>query len=146
MALQQLMARLPAVIALTLALAGLALASVGVYGVISQIVTKRTREIGIHIALGAGRSQVVRLVAMKTLRPVAWGVMIGGVGAVGLSLVVRSFISAPDVPDLTFGAGAFSLPVFGAVVGVLLVIVMAALVVPLRRAVTVDPVRTLRSD
>ena len=146
MALQQLMARLPAVIALTLALAGLALASVGVYGVIAQIVTKRTREIGIHIALGAGRSQVVRLVAMKTLRPVAWGVMIGGVGAVGLSLVVRSFISAPDVPDLTFGAGAFSLPVFGAVVGVLLVIVMAALVVPLRRAVTVDPVRTLRSD
>lgn len=146
MALQQLMARLPAVIALSLALAGLTLASVGVYGVIAQIVTKRTREIGIHMALGAGRVQVVRLVAVKTLRPVAWGATIGAVGAVGLSLAVRSFIAAPDVPDFTFGAGAFSPAVFSVVLGALLVVVAAALIVPLRRAVNVDPVRTLRSE
>lgn len=146
MALQRLMARVPAVIALVLALAGLALASVGVYGVISQIVTRRTREIGIHLALGARRRQVVWIVATKALRPVAWGVMIGGIGALGLSLAFRAFIAAPDVPDLTFGGGAFNPSVLGGVLGVLLVVIAAALIVPTRRAVMVDPARTLRAE
>lgn len=146
MALQRLMSRLPATIALLLALAGLALASVGVYGVISQIVTRRTREIGIHLALGAGRRSVLWLVARKTLRPVASGAIAGGIGAFGLSLALRSLIAMPDVPDLTFGAGAFNPAVFASVFGVLLVVVMAALIVPARRAVMVDPVRTLRAE
>jgi len=146
MALQRLMATFPATIALVLAVAGLALASVGVYGVVSQIVTRRTREIGIHIALGAARRSVVWLVATKTLRPVAWGAAIGGISAFALSLVLRAFISAPDVPDLTFGAGTFNPAVFAGVLAVLLIVVIAALIVPARRAIMVDPVRTLRSD
>lgn len=146
MALQRLMASTPAMIALVLALAGLALASVGVYGVISQIVTRRTREIGIHLALGAGRRRVLWLVATKTLRPVALGAAIGAVGAVGLSFVLRSLIAAPDVPDLTFGAGAFNPVVFASVLAVLLIVVAAALIVPARRAIVIDPVRTLRAE
>jgi predicted permease len=146
MALQQLMASVPALIALGLALAGLALAAVGIYGVIAQIVTRRTREIGIRLALGAGRAPVVWLIATKTLRPVALGAIAGGVGACGLSLVLRSLIAMPDAPDLTFGAGAFNPTVLVAVLGLLVVIVGAALAIPARRAVMVDPVRTLRAE
>jgi len=146
MALQQLMAKVPALVALALALAGLALASVGIYGVIAQIVTRRTREIGIHLALGAGRRRVLWLIAAKTLRPVAWGAVIGAIGAFGVALAVRSLIATPDAPDPTFGAGAFNPAVFASVLGVLLVIVAAALIVPARRAVMVDPVRTLRAE
>ena len=146
MALQRLLASLPAMLALVLALAGLTLASVGVYGVISQIVTRRTREIGIHLALGASRGNVVWLVATKTLRPVVWGIAVGGVGALGLSMWLRSFIAAPDVPDLTFGAGALNPNVLAGVLAVLLFVVAGALIVPARRAVMVDPVRTLRAD
>jgi predicted permease len=146
MALQQLMAKVPALVALALALAGLALASVGIYGVIAQIVTRRTREIGIHLALGAGRRRVLWLIAAKTLRPVAWGAVIGAIGAFGVALAVRSLIATPDAPDPTFGAGAFNPAVFASVLGVLLVIIAAAFIVPARRAVMVDPVRTLRTE
>ena len=146
MALQRLMAKVPATLALVLALAGLALASIGVYGVISQIVTHRTREIGIRLALGAGRRRVVWLLATKTLRPVLWGTVAGGAGALGLSMGLRSLIAAPDVPDLTFGAGAFNPVVLGGVLVVLLLVVAAALTVPARRAVLVDPGRTLRAE
>ena len=146
MALQRLMAQTPAAIALLLALIGLALASVGVYGVISQIVTRRTREIGIYVAIGARPGQVVRLVARKTLRPVAWGALLGGVGAFALSLFLRSLISTPDVPDLTFGAGAFNPIVFGGVLAVLALVVTAAFLVPARRAIRVDPMLALRAE
>jgi predicted permease len=146
MALQRLMAQTPAMIALVLALAGLCLASVGVYGVVSQIVTRRTREIGIHIALGAGRYRVLWLVANKTLRPVMWGALIGGAGAVGLVFVLRSLIAMPDVPDLTFGAGAFNPVVLAGVAGALLLVVAAAFVMPARRAASVDPVRALQAE
>jgi putative ABC transport system permease protein len=146
MALQQLMASVPALITLALAFAGLALAAVGIYGVIAQIVTRRRREIGIRLALGAGRRRVVWLIATKTLRPVAWGAIAGGVGACGLSLVLRSLIAMPDAPDLTFGAGAFNPTVLAAVFGLLVVIVTVAVAVPARRAVMIDPVRTLRAD
>ena len=146
MALQRLMAQAPAMVALVLALAGLALASVGVYGLISQIVTRRTREIGVHIAIGARPRQVIRLVAWKTMRPVMWGAGIGGVGAVGLSFLLRALVSAPDVPDLTFGAGAFNPIVFLAVLGALGIVVVAACCVPARRAALVDPTVALRSD
>ena len=146
MALQQLMAEVPAMVALVLALAGLALASVGVYGLISQIVTRRTREIGVHVAIGAQPRQVIALVAKKTLRPVAWGAVVGGLGAVGLSLFLRSLVAMPDVPDLTFGAGAFNPLVFLGVLAALGAVVAAACYVPARRAAMVDPTVALRAD
>ena len=146
MALQRFMAQVPAAIALGLALAGLLLASVGVYGVISQIVTRRTREIAIHLAMGASRGRVLRMVAVKTLRPVAWGLGLGGVLSAGVSLFLRSLIATPDAPDLTFGAGAFNLTVFGAVGGGLAIVVAAAFAGPARRALAVDLVGSLHAD
>ena len=146
MALQRLMAQTPALIALVLALTGLVLASVGVYGLIAQIVTRQTREIGIHIAIGARAPQVVSLVVRKTLRPVAWGAAAGGIGAVGLSVFLGKLIAMPDVPDLTFGAGAFNPVVFLAVLGALMLVVVAACYLPARRAARVDPMTALRAE
>jgi hypothetical protein len=146
MSLQRLMANAPATLALVLAVAGLVLASIGVYGLIAQIVTRRTREIGVHMALGARGLQIVALVGRKTLRPVAWGALVGGIGAVALSFLLRALIAMPDVPDLTFGAGAFNPLVFLAVLGVLTVVVVAACYLPARRAVAVDPSVALRAD
>ena len=146
MSLQRLMADAPATLALVLAVAGLVLASIGVYGLISQIVTRRTREIGVHLALGARGLQIVLLVGRKTLRPVAWGALSGGVGALALSFVLRTLIAMPDVPDLTFGAGAFNPRVFLAVLGALALVVVAACYFPARRAAAVDPSVALRAD
>ena len=146
MALQRLMAEAPAATSLALAVAGLVLAAVGVYGVISQIVTARTRDIGVHIAIGATPLHIIRLVAAKTLRPVGWGAAAGAFGAVGLSLFVRSLVATPDVPDLTFGAGAFNPIVFLGVVGALAVVVTVACYVPTRRAMRMDPMAALRAE
>jgi putative ABC transport system permease protein len=146
MALQVLMAQAPATVALALALAGLALASIGIYGVVAGIVARRTREIGVRIALGARPAQVIALVMQKTLRPVAIGATCGIVGAIGVSLLLRSLIAMPDAPDLTFGAGAFSPLVFFGVVETLAMVVALACYVPARRATRVDPTVALRSE
>ena len=146
MAVQRLMAEAPAALALVLAVAGLVLASVGVYGLISQIVTRRTREIGVHMAIGARPMQVVALIARKTLRPVAWGAAAGAVGALALCFFLRALISVPDVPDLTFGAGAFNPLVLAGVLASLLIAVLAACIVPAHRAAHVDPTVALRSE
>jgi predicted permease len=145
-AIQRLMSQAPAVVALSLALMGLVLASVGVYGLIAQIVSRRTREIGVHMALGATGRQVVALILRQTLRPVAWGAGIGALGAIGVSLVLRSMIAMPDAPDLTFGAGPFDPAIFVAVAGVLALVVVAACTLPARRAAGVDPAEALRAE
>jgi predicted permease len=146
MSLQRLMAQAPAMIALALSLVGLTLAAVGVYGLIAQIVTRRTREIGIHMAIGARPAQVIGRVARKTLRPVLWGTLLGGVLALGLAFFLRALIAMPDVPDLTFGAGAFNPLVFLGVLVALALVVVAACVVPARRAAMVDPTIALRAE
>jgi predicted permease len=146
MALQRLMASAPATAALAIALAGLALASIGIYGVIANIVTRRTREIGLRVALGARPTQVIALVMRKTLRPVAVGAIFGGLGAVAVSLLLRSMIAMPDAPDLTFGAGAFSPLVFGGVLATLALVVASACYLPARRAVKVDPTVALKAE
>jgi ABC-type antimicrobial peptide transport system permease subunit len=146
MALQLLMAQAPATVALALALAGLALATIGIYGVIAGIVARRTREIGVRIALGAKPGQVIALVIRKTLRPVAIGAACGIAGAIGVSLLLRSLIAMPDAPDLTFGTGAFSPLVFLGVVGTLVAVVIVACYMPARRAIGVDPTVALRSE
>ena len=146
MALQRLMAQAPGTVALALALAGLALASIGIYGVISSIVTRRTREIGVRIALGARPARVVMFVMRRTLRPVMIGATFGIVGAVGVSLLLRSMIAMPDAPDLTFGAGAFSPLVLFGVIATLALVVALACFAPARRAAAVQPVVALRTE
>jgi ABC-type antimicrobial peptide transport system permease subunit len=145
-ALQRLMAQAPALVALILALIGLVLSAVGVYGLIAQIVSRRTREIGVYMALGANGAQVVSLVLRQTLMPVVWGAAVGAAGAIGVSLLLRAMIAMPDAPDLTFGAGPFDPTVFTTVAVTLGMVVVAACTLPARRATQVDPAEALRTD
>jgi predicted permease len=145
-ALQQLMARAPAAVAVSLALLGLALAAVGACGLIAQVVSRRTREIGIYMALGASTPQVVWRILRQTLGPIAWGAGLGGVGSVGVSLLLRSMVAMPDAPDLTFGTGAFNPAVFAAIAATLGLMVVGACAMPARRAARVDPAEALRAE
>jgi putative ABC transport system permease protein len=144
--LQRLLAGLPGAVASTLALLGLLLASVGLFGLVSQVVARRVREIGIRMALGARQDQVVALVLRTTLRPVGWGVALGLCGAVAVSGLLAWLLVLPDMPDLTYGGGAFNPLVFAAVLGVLLGVVAVAAIIPARRATQVDPVQALRQE
>lgn len=119
--------------------AGLALilGAIGIYGVISYTVAQRTREIGIRMALGAQRGDVMRLVMGQGVRLALAGVAVGIAGAFAATRLMSS---------LLFGVTAAD-PATFAVVGVLLVIVaLAASFVPARRAMRLDPLQALRYE
>lgn len=144
--IQELMAQAPAVAAAILGGLALVLACLGIYGVVSHLVSLRTREIGIRIALGAARSDVLALVGSQTLRPVAWGAAAGLLGALGVSGLLRALIAMPDVPDLTYGAGAFDPVTFLGVLSILGAVVGIAVLVPMRRATAIEPAVALRDE
>jgi len=113
------------------------LSTVGLYGVISFAVGRRTREIGIRVALGASRAEVIGLVLLETLRPVVLGLAIGLVAALFLGRFVAALLYQVQPAD----------PVVLAAVA--LATASAALVacwLPLRRALRVDPLVALRCD
>ena len=124
---------------LLIAFASLALllALVGIYGVVSHMVAQRTREIGVRVALGAQRSDVIRLVLGGGLSLVCAGVVVGLAASLGLTRVMESFLYGVKPTDaLTFGAAS-----------VLLVAVAAlAAWIPARRAARVDPLIALRYE
>ena len=119
--------------------AGLAvlLAAVGVLGVLSYTVERRTHELGIRVALGAGRSDVVRLVMTETLSMAAVGVALGLAGALAVTRLAQSMLYQVRADDpLTFAT-------VGVVLGSVAVI---AAIVPARRAALVDPAIALRAE
>src|SRR5262249_33189856 len=124
------------------ALAGFAggallLAAIGLYGVLAFVVSRQTREIGVRMALGAKREQVLVLVAGRGMRLVAIGLALGLVSALGAARLLGSLLSDTRSYDpLTFVA----VPMLLAAVS------LAACYVPARRAATVDPVVTLRAE
>jgi ABC-type antimicrobial peptide transport system permease subunit len=115
----------------------LALAAVGVSGVMACAVAQRTRELGIRMALGARRSHVLALVFGQALRLAGIGVAIGIAAAWGLTRFLKSQL---------FGVKAHDPLTFAAMAGLLAAVAAAACWLPARRAARVDPMVTLRAE
>jgi putative ABC transport system permease protein len=117
--------------------AALVLAAVGLYGVVAFFVTRRTQEIGIRLAIGAQRSDVLRLVLGEGARMTGLGILIG----IMASLVVTRLVSS-----LLFGISATDPLTFSGVALLLSLVALAAAYIPARRAMRVDPVTALRYE
>ena len=119
------------------AVLAVALAAVGIYGVMSYTVQQRTNEMGTRIALGAGSGQVLRLVIGHGLALAGAGVAIGLAASFGLTRLMSS---------LLFGVKATDLATFAIVAGLLSAVAALACFIPARRATRVDPIVALRSE
>lgn len=146
MEIQRLMAEAPATAATVLGGLALLLAAVGVFGLVAQLVAQRTREIAIRVSQGAQPLDVMRLVMLQTLRPVFLGAAVGTAGALGISVLLSAMVVAPDMPDLTYGAGAFPGAWFAAAVAILAATIALASFLPVRRAINVEPAEALRIE
>jgi len=128
---------------LTLALAGafglvaLALCAIAIYGVISQLVSQRTREIGIRLALGANPSRLQRGMVGSSLKLAAVGIAAGAGAAAGAARLIAGFVPDLDRPSLA----AIALDA-----GLLVLVAVVAAWTPARRAAHVDPLQAVRGD
>jgi putative ABC transport system permease protein len=115
----------------------LALAAVGIYGVVAWNVTQRTREIGVRLALGAEGADVLRLVVAQSMRVVGLGLVLGLAGALATTRFLQSQLA---------GLSAFDPWTFAGVIAVLGTSALLACWLPARRAARVDPLIALRSE
>jgi putative ABC transport system permease protein len=129
--------RFPMLLLAAFAAVALALAVIGVFGVVSYLVNQRTREIGIRMALGARASQLVGAVVRRSLVPVAWGMVLGVAGAMASSRFLESFL---------FEVTPYDPAVLGAVALLLATSAFVASLVPARRAAAVDPIVVLKEE
>jgi putative ABC transport system permease protein len=116
---------------------GLILASLGLYGVIAYSVSQRTREIGVRMALGAQRRDVLALVLSQGARLTAGGIVIGLAGSFALTRVIRG---------LLFGVGPFDVVTFVSIPLVFIVVALAACWLPARHAADTNPMEALRNE
>ncbi len=129
--------RLMATLVLVFSALSLLLASVGLYGVLSYLMTRRTTELGIRIALGAQRDQVLRLMLMDGLQPALFGL--------GLGLAI-SAAATRVVQSMFYGMKPLDLLVFALVALTLLAVAILACITPAWRASRLDPVQALRAE
>ena len=129
--------RLNAMLVGLFAMIALLLAAAGIFGVMSYSVTQRTQEIGIRLALGAQRYDVLRLIIGQGMRFVGIGVLVGLLGVFACTRLLQS---------LLFGIGATDLPTMLGVTFLLCAVAFIACLLPARRATLVDPVRALRAE
>jgi predicted permease len=115
----------------------LVLAIAGVYGVVAYSVVQRTREIGVRIALGAGRGHVIGSIVRTSMRPVALGIAIGAALAI---------VATRAVASLLFHVTPTDVRVFALTAAVVAATGLAAAWIPARRAARIDPVSTLRAE
>jgi ABC-type antimicrobial peptide transport system permease subunit len=126
-----------AALVLAFALLSLMLAAVGLYGVLSYLVTQRASEIGIRMALGAQRSEVLRLVLVEGMRPVAFGLVLGLCGGAAAGMLIKSIL---------YGTRPLDPGVFLSIAGSLLLTAVIASAVPALRACRIEPVQALRLE
>jgi predicted permease len=129
--------RMAATLAMSFGLVALLLSAVGLYSVMAYVVSQRTREVGIRMALGAGQRDVLRMITTSGMKLAAIGIVIGLV----LSLALARVLST-----LLIGISAYDAAAFFAVPVLLLVVAFIASFVPARRATKVDPLVALRYE
>jgi predicted permease len=121
----------------TFAFLALLLAAVGLYGVIAYSVRQRTKEIGVRMAIGADAARIARLVAGESVRMVAFGLVVGLLGALGTARLLASFL---------YGVQAADPAAIIAAAGVLSAAAVVATLLPVRKATRVDPVIALAAE
>jgi putative ABC transport system permease protein len=115
----------------------MALSAIGIYGVLSYLVSRRTREIGIRMAIGAGRGQVLRMIMGQALALTLVGVVIGLVGSIWAARLMQPMLYGVTPGDpLTFAA----------VAALLAFVAGVASLVPAVRATRVDPILALKAE
>jgi predicted permease len=119
------------------AFCGLLMAVIGLYGVISFVATQRTQEIGVRMALGATRVDILRLIAGEGVRLIVLGGVVGLVAALAASQLLKS---------LLFNVGSHDPATYAAVTALLAVVALAATLIPARTAMKVEPVVALRYE
>jgi putative ABC transport system permease protein len=129
--------RLTMVLLIGFAALALLMAAIGVFGVTAYSVAQRTHELGIRMALGAGRGSVLALVLRQEMSACLVGIVVGVIGATLLSSLLQS---------LLFGVAARDTFTLALAAAVLLAVTMIACVIPARRATRVDPITALRLD
>ncbi|MGA3205114.1 MAG: ABC transporter permease [Bryobacteraceae bacterium] len=118
-------------------LLGLALALIGIYAVVAYQVARRTREIGIRMAIGADSRQVMRMILMQA----------GALGVAGVGLgAVLSVAAGRALAASAIGVPAFNFALFNSVTAGVLLVTLLAAAIPARRAARIDPIRALRED
>jgi putative ABC transport system permease protein len=113
------------------------LAAIGVYGVVSYSVTRKTREMGIRMALGSRPVDILRLVMGEGVTLVLSGIVLGVIGALIGTRLIEAFL---------FGTEAIDGPTYLAISGIFVVVGALAAWVPARRAMRIDPTTALRSE
>lgn len=130
-------ASLTATMVLAFAVLSLLLASVGLYGVLSYLMTQRTTELGIRIALGAQRDQVLRLMLLDGLRPAFMGLLFGLIAGIATTRVFTTML---------FGTKPLDPVVIGSVILTLLAVAVIACLIPAWRASRLDPMQAIRIE
>jgi putative ABC transport system permease protein len=121
----------------TMGAIGLTLALVGLYGLVAYSVERRTREIGIRMAIGADRLDVLRMILQQGFALSIAGILVGGIASVAAVRVL---------PAVLLGAGAPNMAIYAIVPAALMCLTMAASYIPARRASRVDPLLALRYE
>jgi putative ABC transport system permease protein len=130
-------AQVSATIVGSLGLIGLLLAAIGLYGVVAYTVAGRTREIAIHMALGAQQCDAIRLILLQAL-------VLAGIGT-ALGLVIALYATRV-LQDMLYGVSPHDPLTFAAVVALMLSVSLLASYVPARRATTIDPMTALKYE